>query len=191
MRWLILASVLLIASVAWAQDTNSELVLTLEGFDYGPNGQSFGVQENVPVPGGLDACLPAGSICEDPLIKSTNGGDATDESGPFSFTATGDGDYDFQNVSGTTWSDLEITFSLQGFENSSTPFSCDGGNVYSQCGFVDPDNQIEVYFYDAFTNVGGGITPAVPEPSQWLTLLLGAGLIVIVHNRKRLASSFS
>ncbi len=191
MRGLILASVLLITSSAWAQSPTSDLVINLEGFDY-EGGQSFGVIQNVVVPGDLSSCLPAGSICEDPSIKTFNGGDATDESGPFSFTATADGNYDFANTSGTTWSDLEFTFTLQGFElDPGEPFTCDGGNVFQQCGFMDPDNNIEVYFYDPYTNVGGGITSTVPEPSQWLTLLLCAGLIVIAGTRKRTANSFS
>jgi hypothetical protein len=192
MRWLMLASVLLVASSAWAQDQNSELVITLEGFDYGSGGQTFGVQQNVVVPDDLNPCLPVGDICGDPSIHTANGGDATDESGPFSFSATADGDYDFLNTSGTTWTDLEISFTLQGFElDPGEQFTCDGGNVFQNCGFMDPDNNVEVFFYDAFSGVGGGITSPVPEPSQWLTLSLACAALAAAILRKRAASSSS
>jgi hypothetical protein len=187
LRWLVLAA-LGLAGCAWAQDTTSDLTITLEGFDYGPDGQNFGVTPNVVVPGDLSPCLPAGDLCGDPSIRTANGGDATDENGPFTFTANADGDYDFQNVSGTTWNDLEITFTLQGDEtNPLEQFICDGGNVFQNCGFMDPPNTIEVYFYNPYTP-GGGITSSTPEPAAWPLLLMACAAMAITVARKRFAT---
>jgi hypothetical protein len=188
LRWMLLAMAGL-ASCAWAQ--TSDLTITLEGFDY-QDGQTFGVTPNVVVPGDLSPCLPVGDLCGDPSIKTANGGDATDENGAFTFTATADGDYDFQNTSGTTWSDLEISFTLQGSElNPGEQFICDGGNVFQDCGFMDPDNNEEVYFYNPYPAADGGITSVTPEPAEWPLLLLACAGIAVVAARKRFATAAS
>jgi hypothetical protein len=182
-RWLIIAVGL--AGSAWAQ-SSPLFVITLEGWDYGTTGQEFGFTPNPTVPGDLSPCLPAGDICGDPSIRLATGGDSQDESGAFTFDATGDGNYDFENTSGNTWDAVEITTTLTPSESEpGVQYLCDGGDIYQKCGFIDPDNTLDIYFYDPYP--GGGITSSVPEPSEWVILALACAALVVVRARKSAA----
>jgi len=184
-RWLILIAVGLAGS-AWAQD-NSQFVITLDGWDYGTTGQEFGFNPNPTVPGDLSPCLPAGDICGDPSIRLATGGDSQDVNGSFTFDATGDGDYDFNNTSGTTWSSVEIYTTLTPSESEpGVQFTCNGGDLFQECGFMDPDNTLEVYFYDPYSN---GITSTVPEPSAWIILAIACAAMIVVRARRGAPSS--
>jgi hypothetical protein len=169
-------------------------VLNLEGWD--PS-QSFTFTPNpdLPPPGDISPCLPVGDFCGDPSIRINTGGGSTPENGVFTFNfddVDANGNIFFQNT-GTLITSIEISTILTPDEMGSLVlFECSGGNIFQNCGFVDPPTpqgeELDLYFYNPYTP-GGGIPSAVPEPSQWIFLLIAGTALVVVARRKASATS--
>lgn len=173
---------IVVGSCAWAQEDTSHYVITLDSWDYP---QEFTVTPNAMLPSGLVdyPCYPAGDICGDPFIKISNGGGSTLESGSFTFTADGDGDYPFENTSGVTYTTMEVSTDLTANEETEL-FTCSGGNIYQDCGFVN--DSFQVYFWDPYSaGITSGTAVTTPEPSQWVILLLACAGIVLARSRRR------
>ncbi len=183
-RWMMLAAMGLV-SCTWAQADTAHYVINLQGWD--PS-QEFTFNPNVPPPDESSPCLPVGSFCNDPSIRINSGGGSTPESGTFTFNsnqADGNGNLFFENT-GPTITSIEIVTFLTPDEIGAD-FECSGGDLFQNCGFVDPPEELDIYFWNPYTN---GIPSAVPEPSQGIILLIGiAGMVILLRARKKSATS--
>jgi hypothetical protein len=198
-RWLVILPVALLGSTwALADSAGPDFQIVLDGFD---PGQNFDGTANQETPPDLPPCL--GTDCSDvviidPLIRLEAGGGSEDVFGPnFSFSAGPNGTLaqDFLNLSGQTFSTLDLSFTLTKDEYNAqiaagVIYTCDGGPYFSTCGFdvVDPgtDDTINVDF-----SGGQGIPSTVPEPAQWMFLSLGLAAIVIARRKFRSNSAYS
>jgi hypothetical protein len=190
-RWMTVAALGML-SCTWAQADSAHFLINLEGWD---SPQEFTFIPNQPIPDDLSPCLPAGDICGDASIRINSGGGSPPIPGEFTFNSDqvdANGDIFFQNDSGVLFSTVEITVTLNADEVND-PFSCFGGNIFQQCGFLLNNNQgietLDTFFYNPFTQ-GGGIPSATPEPSQWIILMLAFLAIIVVRSRKAIANSF-
>jgi hypothetical protein len=191
-RWLMIAALGLLGSVASKADGISpdvHYIIDLEDWDVS---QTFDVTPNITVPDDTSACLPVGDVCGDASIRLNSGGGSTPEDGPFSFSSPATGNCgpdntlacfisDFENT-GSPIDTLVISVELnvdQLFPPLNT-FECSGGDLFNACGFTltDPPNspsgiQLNAYFYNT------------PEPSQWAVLVLGCAALIAARARQR------
>lgn len=125
--------------------------------------------------------------CDDPSVRINKGGGSTSEDGPFSFSSGPDAAgntvvLNFSN-SGAPITELLLTVNLNP-DQAGELFTCDGGDVFQNCGFFN--DGLEILFYNPF-ETDGIPTATTPEPSQWLVMLLGFAALIVV-TRKRSAS---
>ncbi len=197
-RWLMILPVALLCPTwAVADPAGPDFKIILDGFD--PD-ESFDGTGNGATPPDLQPCL--GTNCDqtviiDPLIRFAAGGGSEDVFGPdFSFSAGPNGtlNQDFLNLSGTTFTTLNITFTLTKDEYDAqiaagVVYTCDGGPYFSNCGFLVTDppgtDTITAAFYG-----GTGIPSEVPEPAQWIFLSVAfAGIVIARKFRANAACS--
>jgi hypothetical protein len=181
-RWVLVAAVGLLCST-WAQADSAHYVINLEGWD-DPESFTFIPNPVLPPPDTINPCLPVGDICGDASIRLSSGGGSTPEDGVFTFNsdqADANGNLFFENT-GPLISSAEITTTLTA-DQLGEFFSCSGGDIFQDCGFIQPTNTdtLNIYFYDPYNN---GILSATPEPSQWIILLLAFAGIIVARTRK-------
>lgn len=197
-RFLLAAGVALLGA-GWAQASavlNPPGHYTITLADWDPN-QQFTFTPN---PTGIDTSdfhnnfCPSGDywacICDDPSIRINAGGGSTDESGVFTFSADGNGNLNgeasnFANT-GPPINSVLVTTTL-GSDQSNSLFTC-SSNIFQHCGFFNDD--LEVLFWNnPGVTVGHNIATAVPEPAQWIILLLALTGMIVARSRKTSASS--
>ncbi len=108
----------------------------------------------------------------DPSIKWGTGGASGAFPTTFSADGSGGGILDFYNGSGTTIHDVFITTNLV----AGVTYTCDGGGVFSFCGFEALDNGKELGIL-----FSGGDIPSVPEPADGIIVLAGFAAIAVGH----------
>jgi hypothetical protein len=110
----------------------------------------------------------------DPHMTVNNGGASSPFPSSFNADENGGGLFDFQNDSNSPYTDILFTTTYV----AGNSYSC-ASDIFSFCGFQviheqhGPD-QLEILF------VGGRIAD-VPEPSEYLFLLLACAVVAVVH----------
>jgi hypothetical protein len=146
-----------------------------------------------------DNFCPGFDFCGDPGFKFNGGGGSTPENGEFSFSTGPDAansvvTLDFSNA-GPPIDEVLIELTSNGGELNADQFDqlfmCDGDGLFQNCGFyINPANgQFEIAFWNPVNSNGVGIPTAVPEPSQWIILLLAFAAIIVARARKESANS--
>jgi hypothetical protein len=137
-------------------------------------------------------CPSGEDSCDDPGSKLNGGGDAI----PFNSNvgaiittdANGNATVDYENV-GPNLETVTLTTLITG-DQLNERYTCQS-NVYSFCGFAafDPPHitseTLEVLFTNPFHP--GGIPSAVPEPRQYLLLLIALGTCLAADRFRRRA----
>lgn len=189
-RWLILAAASLLGATL-AQADSAHYVINLEGWD-DPQEFTFIPNPILPPPDDLSPCLPAGNICGDASIHINSGGGSTPENGIFTFNSDqvdDNGNIFFENT-GPLIGSVEISTVLN-VDELNDPFTCSGGDIFQNCGFVltDPPSGVilDTYFYDPYTPGGGIPRATTPEPSQWMVMALAFAGIITIRARKQRA----
>jgi hypothetical protein len=205
-RWLMIAALGMLGST-WAQASalpppppSGEYTIGLSNWDP-DNGNTFLFQpiSNVnSLPDGLNANnfdFTGSGFCPncDPGITLGPGGKSQDESGEYTFT-DGDGNQVFINGNNDTMngeantgpfiSNVLISVRLNSDEINAF-FSCSGDGLFSTCGFDYSGDTLYILFEQGS---GTGIG-TVPEPSQWIILLLAFAGVIVARARKGSASS--
>jgi hypothetical protein len=185
-RWMMVTA-LAILGCGWARADSAHYLINLEGWD-DPQEFTFIPNPVLPPPSEIAPCLPVGDICGDASVRINSGGGSQDESGTFNFNSDqedANGNIFFANT-GPLIGSAEITTILNPDEFSD-PFTCSGGDIFQQCGFVlDISNGMETlnaYYYNPFTP-GGGIPSLAPEPAQWIVLVLAFAGIIVARRRR-------
>lgn len=204
-RWLMIAALGMLGS-AWAQASalpppppSGEYTIGLTGWD--PDNANTFTWEPI-TDGSLPDDLSSNDFdftgsgfcpgCIDPGITLGPGGRSQHEDGTYTFT-DGDGSQVVINGvvqtageanTGPFISELLISVALTTNENGEL-FSCSGDGLFSTCGFDYSGGTLYILFEQG-TGTGIG---TVPEPSQWIILLLAFAGVIVARARKGSASS--
>jgi hypothetical protein len=182
-RWLMVAVLVVFSSSRARADIATGENFTITLLDWDPD-QQFNFIPTTGLDTGdftnPDDFCPGFDTCFDPSANLMKGGDPTPESGEFTFST---GDTGTTTLSYTnTGSDvgellLDLTSNggqLEGNQDNEV-FTCSGGDLFTNCGFNNDSFQVGFW--------------SVPEPSQWIVLVLAFAGIIVVRARKRSASS--
>ncbi len=203
-RWLVIAALGMLGST-WAQaavllpPASGEYTIGLTGWD--PDDANTFTWQPI-----MDNSLPDGLTsddfnfdgsdfcpgCIDPRITLGPGGKSQDEDGTYTFT---DGDGSQVVINGVVQTageantgpfikELLISVALNPDEVNEF-FSCSGDGLFSNCGLDYSGDTLYVLFEQG-TGTGIG---TVPEPSQWIILLLAFAGVIVARARKGSASS--
>lgn len=205
LRWVmangLLVGGLVLVSPSWAQSPSAPGHYTITLSEWDPNQIFTFIPDPDPStvnPSGFDfsdaGFCPSGNweqcLCHDPAVRLNNNGKSQSENGEFTFQADEEGNLngaasDFANTGPPITEALIIT--TLGSDQMNKLFTCNGGSLFSECGFMDPQtnagDELEILFIQG---TGTGIPTAVPEPSQWIFLLVAcAGLVAVKATRVR------
>jgi hypothetical protein len=145
-----------------------------------------------------DDFCPGFTLCVDPSVGLGGGGKSQAEDGEFTFTTGDDAGttivLDYQN-SGAPIEEVLLELTDQYGNPIGLPanqdgelFTCTGDDLFTNCGFyVNSNGDFEVAFWNALDSPSG-IPTAVPEPSQWIMLLLPLAAMIVARVRKQSAS---
>lgn len=120
---------------------------------------------------------------DDPHMVVNNGGHSEPFPSSFNADENGGGIFDFQNDSGSPYTDILFTTTFVPGKS----YTC-ASDIFSFCGFeviheANGPDQLEILF------IGGSVPVATPEPSEYLFILVASGAVALVHRlRSRRAS---